>query len=132
MEVVLPALVAVFAARVKLTAVPLVTLTVRLSGKVAFNVTVPGLEFICAEAAGAVANARTTAIQRNLGVYFMFLPFFKHLFFLIVRTGRGWSESTHAPHERQVTKVILRLITRLCFAVEDLGTEPSTSSSRTS
>jgi hypothetical protein len=59
--VVLPAFVAMFAASVKLTVAPLVTVTVSDSGRLALRATVPMFELICACDAGTNSPIKTRA-----------------------------------------------------------------------
>ena len=59
--VVLPAFTAVFGASAKFTVLPLLTVTVRDSDSVAFSVTVPVFELICAEAGGTFAATKSRA-----------------------------------------------------------------------
>src|SRR6185437_3902770 len=66
-EVVLPALEAVLGASVKFTVVPALTVTVQDSFRVAFNCTLPMLEFAGpAAAAGLVSRVTATAIASRL------------------------------------------------------------------
>jgi hypothetical protein len=62
--VVLPAFTAVFGESVKFTVLPLFTVTVRDSERVAFRVTVPVLELIWALADGTFAAMRNKAAVR--------------------------------------------------------------------